>query len=100
MRRLLLLTTGFLIFLAVAVPTAAVYYLLFTEGGFHLIVSRIPHRIGGTTLDIINAGGTVAQGIHVDRIVINHDLVHLEIDDIGGKVRLLPLLWQTIRSPD
>src|SRR3981081_4664017 len=100
MRRLLLLAAGFLIFLAIAVPTAAVYYLVFTESGFRFIVSRIPHRIGGVKLDIVNAGGTVAPGIHVDRVESDHDLVHLRIENIRGRVNLAPLLLQTIRSPD
>jgi translocation and assembly module TamB len=100
MRRLLLLTAGFLIFLAVAVPTAAVYYAVFTEGGFQLIVRHIPRKIGGTRLEIVNPGGTIAYGIHVERLEIEHDLVHLRIEDIRGRVRLAPLLLQTIRSPD
>ena len=44
MRRLLILIAGVLILIAVAVPTAAVYYLAFTQSGFEFIVSRIPHR--------------------------------------------------------
>ncbi|MGH8322174.1 MAG: translocation/assembly module TamB domain-containing protein [Steroidobacteraceae bacterium] len=98
MRRLLLLTAAFLIFLAIAVPPAVVYYVVFTESGFQFIVSHIPHRIAGTTLDIVNPTGSVAQGIHVDRVEVDHRLVHVSVNNIQGRVKLLPLLWQTIHS--
>ncbi|MDB6087969.1 MAG: hypothetical protein JWN85_753 [Gammaproteobacteria bacterium] len=100
MRRLLLLTAGFLIFLAIAAPTAAVYYIVFTEGGFQFIVRHIPRRIGGTRLEIVNATGTIARGIQIERLEIEHDVVHLRIENIQGHVKLAPLLWQTLRSPD
>ncbi|HVW70974.1 MAG TPA: translocation/assembly module TamB domain-containing protein [Steroidobacteraceae bacterium] len=100
MRRLLLITAGLLIFLAIAVPSAAVYYVVFTESGFKFIVSRIPHKIGTTTLEIVNPTGTVAAGIHVDAVDVNHHLAHVRVENIQGNVRLLPLLWQNIRSPN
>ena len=100
MRRLLLLTAAFLVFLAVAVPSAVVYYVVFTESGFQFIVRHIPHRFGDTTLDIVNPTGSIAHGIHVDRVVVDHHLVNVRVENIGGHVKLLPLLWQTINSPD
>src|SRR5437867_3700888 len=98
MRRLLLLIAGALILAAVAVPTAAVYYLAFTPGGFQFIVSRIPHKVGGVTIDVIDAGGTVAHGIRVEQLDIDHHLVHLTFRNIQARVELLPLLLQTIRT--
>ena len=100
MRRLLLLTAAFLIFLAIAVPSAIVYYIVFTDSGFQFIVSRIPHRFGDTTLEIVNPSGSVARGIHVDRVEVDHRLATVRVDDIGGRVKLLPLLWQTVHSPN
>ena len=96
MRRLLLITAALLIFLAVAVPSAVVYYVVFTESGFKFIVGRIPHRFGTTTLEIDNPTGSVAAGIHVDRVIVDHRLVTVTVENIGGRVKLLPLLWQTI----
>lgn len=100
MRRLLLLTAAFLIFLAIAVPSAVIYYVVFTESGFQFIVSRIPHRFGGTTLEIVHPTGTVARGIHVDRVEVDHRLATVRVDNIGGRVKLLPLLWQTVHAPN
>src|SRR5579862_2084590 len=100
MRRLLLLTAAFLIFLAIAVPSAAVYYIIFTESGFQFIVRHIPHRFGDTTLEIDNPTGSVASGIHVDQVVVDHHLVNVRVENLSGHVKLLPLLWQTINSPD
>jgi translocation and assembly module TamB len=100
MRRLLLITAALLVFLAIAVPSLAVYYVVYTESGFRFIVSRIPHRVGTTTIEIANPTGTVAGGIHVDRVVVDHHLVTVRVENIGGRVKLLPLLWQTIDATD
>lgn len=100
MRRLLLLSAAFLVFIAIAVPSAAVYYVIFTQSGFQFIVRHIPHRFGDTTLEIDNPTGSVASGIHVDKVVVDHNLVNVRVENIGGHVKLLPLLWQTINSPD
>ena len=100
MRRLLLLSAAFLVFIAIAVPSAVVYYVIFTQSGFQFIVRHIPHRFGDTTLDIVNPTGSIAYGIHVDRVVVDHHLVNVRVENIGGHVKLLPLLWQTIHSPD
>lgn len=100
MRRLLLIAAGLLVFLAVAVPSAAVYYAVFTESGFKFIISRIPHKIGTTSLEIVNPTGSIASGIHVDAVDVDHHLAHVRVENIQGNVRLLPLLWQTVRSPN
>jgi translocation and assembly module TamB len=96
MRRLLLITAALLVFLAIAVPSAVIYYAVFTESGFKFIAGHIPHRFGTTTLEIVNPTGTVASGIHVDRVEVDHHLVNVRVENIGGRVKLLPLLWQTI----
>ena len=98
MRRLLLFIAGILILIAVTVPCAAVYYFAFTESGFKFLISRIPHQVAGVGIDIINAGGTVAHGIHVEQLDIDHRLVHLTFKNIRGRVELTPLLLQTIRT--
>jgi translocation and assembly module TamB len=100
MRRLLLLIAGALILMAVAVPTAAVYYLAFTQSGFQFIVSRIPHKAAGVTIDVIDASGTVAHGIRVEQLDIDHHLVHLTFRNIQARVELIPLLLQTIRTKE
>jgi translocation and assembly module TamB len=98
MRRLLILIAGILTLIAVAVPTAAVYYFAFTESGLALLVNRIPHQAAGVGIDIVNAGGTLARGIHVEQLDIDHHLVHLTFKNIRARVELTPLLLQTIRT--
>jgi translocation and assembly module TamB len=98
MRRLLLLIAGILILIAVAVPSAAVYYFAFTESGLQFLVSHVPHKAGNVGIDIVNASGTLAHGIHIDQLDIDHHLVHLTLKNIHGRVELTPLLLQTIRT--
>src|SRR5438105_15825031 len=98
MRRLLLLVAATLTLLAVVVTTAVVYYLAFTESAFQFLVSRIPHRVGGVGIEVINARGSVAHGIRVEQVDIDHHLVHLTVRNLQARVELIPLLLQTIRT--
>ena len=98
MRRWLLIIAGLLIFMAVAVPSAAIYYVVFTEDGLQFVVRRIPHRIGGVQLNIVNVKGTLAHGIRIERIDVEHERVHVRVEGLEGRVALLPLLLQTIRT--
>src|SRR6202000_2052427 len=88
------------ILLALAVPTGAVYYLAFTQDGARFLFRQIPHKIGGTQLDVTPPTGTISRGIRVARVEIDHHLVHLRFDDVQVRVELLPLLLQTIRIKD
>src|SRR5215470_10862354 len=97
-KSVLLLLAGVLILMAVAVPMAGIYYLAFTESGLQSIVSRIPHKVAGVEIEVRNASGTVARGIRVEQLDIDHHLVHLTFKDIRARVELLPLLLQTIRT--
>jgi translocation and assembly module TamB len=38
--------------------------------------------------------------LHVDRLVIDHRRVHIEIEDATGRLAILPLAWQTIHTHD
>lgn len=98
MRRLLLLIAGALILIAVAVPTATVYYLAFTASGFQFIVSHIPHKVAGVGIEVLNASGTVARGIRFEQVDIDHHLVHLTVKNLQARVELTPLLLQTVRT--
>ncbi len=49
---------------------------------------------------IQGASGTLARGFHVDHLVIDHRRAHIELDDVSGRVSVLPLAWQTIRVPE
>ncbi|HXY96505.1 MAG TPA: translocation/assembly module TamB domain-containing protein [Steroidobacteraceae bacterium] len=105
MRRLLILFTACLLVLViVVVPAALVGAAVFTESGLQFLVNHIPQRFGSgpgaVSLTITGVRGTLAHGIHADRVEIDHELVHLKFEGIDGRLALAPLLLQTIRSPD
>lgn len=98
MRRALLLSAAVLIVTLIVGPIVLVWAGLFTARGAQFIVRHLPHRIGGVTLDIVGVTGTAATGLHVERVEVDHELVHLSFTDITGRVALTPLLLQTIRA--
>jgi len=98
MRRLLLLIAAILILTAVAVPSAAVYYFAFTEEGLQYLFGKIPHKAGNTGLEFIGVHGTIAHGLHIDQVEIDHHLVHLTFKNINARIELTPLLLQTVRT--
>jgi translocation and assembly module TamB len=86
--------------LALAVALGALYGLAYTPRGLTFIAQKLQGRLGGVTIDIQGATGTLARGFHVDHLVIDHRRAHIELDDVSGHVSVLPLAWQTIRVPE
>ena len=97
LRRLLLALASLLIVTAIVAPAALICSALYTSGGLQFAIRHIPHHIGGVQLDIVGVSGTVADGLAVERVEIDHDLVHLKFEGIEGRVDLMPLMLQTIR---
>jgi len=97
MRRLLLALAILIIFAAVAAPAVLVWAALFTSGGLQFVIGHIPQQIGGVRLTITGVSGTVARGLSVERVEIEHEVVHLTLTGIEGRVALRPLVLQTIR---
>lgn len=97
MRRLLLILGSLLILTALAAPALLVWSALFTTSGLQFVVRHIPQKLGSVRLVITGVSGTIAEGLTVERVQIEHDVVHLQFDHISGRVALAPLLLQTIR---
>jgi translocation and assembly module TamB len=97
MRRLLLILACLLVFLLIVAPAVIIWSAVYTESGLKFVARHVPQRIGGVQLDIKGVTGTLASGVHVARVEIDHELVHLTFTDISGQVTLAPLLLQTIR---
>jgi len=97
MRRLLLALAVLIIVTAVAAPVALLWAALFTESGLQFVVRHIPQHLGPVRLTISGVSGTVVAGLRVERVEVEHDLVHLTLTGIEARVALRPLVLQTIR---
>jgi translocation and assembly module TamB len=95
MARLLHLFWSLPLLLAV-LALGAVDYLAYTPGGLRVVAKALNRRIGPVTLHIEGASGTLAYGLHLDLLVIDHRRVHLEIENASGQLAILPLAWRTI----
>jgi translocation and assembly module TamB len=96
MRRLLLIIASITVAAAILVPAVLLWSALFTTTGLEFLVRHIPRQLGPVSLEITGVSGTIAAGVHVERVEIGHDLVHVEIEGIEGRVALAPLVLQTI----
>ncbi len=99
LRRALLLIAIVVITALIVAPLAGGYAVLYTTAGAQFVLRHLPQRFGGVTLAIEGFSGTVAGGLHVERVEIDHALVHLTFKDISGRVTVAPLLLQTLRVP-
>jgi len=97
MRRALLLAGCVIVVAALVAPAVLVWSVLYTTAGAQFVVRHLPEQLGPVRLRISGLSGTVATGLHVERVEIDHDLVHLEFENISGRVALAPLMLQTIR---
>jgi translocation and assembly module TamB len=98
MARLLHLCWSLPLLLAV-LALGAVDYLAYTPGGLKIVASALNRRIGPVTLHIEGATGTLAHGLHLDRLIVDHRRVHIEIENATGQLGILPLVWRTIYVP-
>jgi translocation and assembly module TamB len=97
MRRLLLALAILIVVAALAAPAALLWAALFTNSGLQFVVRHLPHQLGPVRLTISGVSGTVAAGVRVERVEVEHDLVHLTLTGIEARVALRPLVLQTIR---
>jgi translocation and assembly module TamB len=98
-RRILLILASILIVTLIAAPIVLVWSVLFTPGGVQFVARHLPRHLGSIDLVIEGLSGTVATGLHVERVEIDQELVHLKFETVEAHVALAPLLLQTIRSP-
>ena len=79
---------------------AVVYYLAYTESGLTVVAAALNRRLGQVTIQLRGVSGTLARGVHVERLVFDHRRVHIEVDDADGRLAILPLAWRTVRVPE
>src|SRR6185312_5572181 len=100
MRRFLLLAIAIFVLIAVGLPCAALYSVLYTQSGLQFVVGHLPQRFGNVGVRIEGVSGTIAHGARASLVEIDEQRVRLEIRCIQTRIRLEPLLWQTISTPD
>ena len=100
MRRFLLLATALFLLIAIGLPCAALYSVLYTQSGLRFVASHLPRRFGHVGVRIEGVSGTIAGGASATLVEIDQERVRLQIRGIYTRVRLEPLLWQTIVTPD
>lgn len=89
-----------LIVVLLAVPIGALYFLAYTPGGLAMIIGRLPERIGPVTLQFEDVSGTIAHGMHIGRFELDHERVHIVLEDASTRVSIAPLFWQLIEVPE
>jgi translocation and assembly module TamB len=97
----LTLGTGIALGAALAIPLALLGWLAYTESGLRFIVDRVPERIGkleGIRLEGVS--GTIAGGFSLQRFELVQERVALRAAGVSGRLRMLPLLWQSIAPRD
>jgi translocation and assembly module TamB len=97
LRRLLLALASLLVVALIVAPLTLLWAVLYTESGAQFVVRHLPRHLGPVQLVIEGFSGTVAHGLHVDRVQVDHELVHLEFTDLSARVQVAPLLMQKIR---
>ena len=95
-RRWIIVTLLAAVLLVLALPAGLLYYAAYTQAGLNTVLSFVPRRIGTLRLAITGVRGTAATGIHVDRVEIEDERVHLIFAGIDGAVTLPPLLLQSL----
>lgn len=82
----------------VVLPSAALVLVASTEWGLQTVATRLG-TIGPVRLHVEGVSGTLSGGARIDLLDIEHERVHLRFTGIQGRLRLAPLLWQTISVP-
>lgn len=97
MKRRVIITL--LIATLVATPLIALWAIGYSEAALRYVVSKIPSKFG--TIErfaVKDVEGSVAGGLRIGAIDIEHDIVRVELRDIRVRIDLLPLVWQTIEA--
>jgi translocation and assembly module TamB len=93
MSRRFVIATGVLLVLALGAIVAS-HWLLFTEAGLAFVLKRIEHL---STVSIVAEGaqGTIASGLSAQKVTIDHEAIHIELERLSVTPDLARLLVQT-----
>jgi len=100
MRRWILFIVACLLLVAVAIPAGIIYWTAYTQNGLRFVVGHLPKTIARADIKVGEIHGSLAGGFRATYVDIDHERVHLHFDEVYGRMRLLPLLWQTIHAQE
>ncbi|HTY48171.1 MAG TPA: translocation/assembly module TamB domain-containing protein [Steroidobacteraceae bacterium] len=98
--RWVIVITSVCVLLLVALPLAALYAVVYTGPGLRTAVNLLPRHFAGVTLTITGVSGTLAHGVHADRVEVRHERVDLVFTDVHARAQLAPLMLQTLHLTD
>ncbi len=85
--------------LLIALPLIALWTLGHSESALRFVMAKIPSRFGTIErISIRDVQGSLADGVTIGVIDIEHDVVHIRLRDIRIRIDLLPLLWQAVEA--
>lgn len=98
MRRKIFLSSAITFGIVLLLAVGMLGWITYTESGLHFALARVPEKIGRTQLKVTGVRGTLAGGLEVDRVEIDHPRSYLRFDKVRAKISLLPLVYQRISS--
>jgi translocation and assembly module TamB len=94
--RWLLLPIVLLTLTAIA-ALAALVTVMHSESALQFIVRQLPERFGSIErLVVKDVSGTLAKGVRIGSLEVEHDLVGIRVTGLAFRVAPLPLVWQSI----
>ena len=82
---------------ALSAPLTALWFLGHSSSVLNFLIAQIPSRFGSIErLEIREVRGSLAGGFAIGVVELDHDVFHLRLRKLQGRVRLLPLFWQAI----
>ena len=76
---------------------AALVTVMHSESALQFIVRQLPERFGSIErLAVKDVSGTLASGVRIGSLEVEHDLVGIRVTGLAFRVAPLPLVWQSI----
>ena len=76
---------------------AALATVMHSESALQFIVRQLPERFGSIErLVVKDVSGTLAKGVRIGSLEVEHDLVGIQVTGLAFRVAPLPLIWQSI----
>ncbi|MBS0613784.1 MAG: hypothetical protein JSS24_11485, partial [Proteobacteria bacterium] len=100
MKRRILIVTVLVFALFVALPAAAVYFVLYTQSGLEFALAQLPRLDDIVRIRAEGVSGNLAGGVRLARVEIEQERVGIRVDNL--EFRLVPhaLLLQTLQVED